>query len=410
MPAFEYTALESNGKQKKGIMDADSAKQLRQLLRDGGLIPLDVQQVEKSADQASNKQAQKLRPQGGTLKPAELALITRQLSTLVQSGSPIEEALATTVKQTDKRSVKRVMSGVRTRVMEGHSLAVGFSAFPKVFPRLYQATVAAGEKSGHLDAVLNRLADYTENRQVMQSKVQTAMFYPFVLTLLAILIVVGLLVYVVPKVIEVFDSVGEQLPLMTRILIAISDFVQQNGLFMLGGLIVGLFVMQKLLQIPVWRYRYDQFLLKLPLVGRLNRGFNTARFARTLSILANSGVPILEALTIAAQVIENRPMQKAVEEAAVKVREGSSIYKALEQSNYFPPMTVYLIASGEGSGNLDEMLERAAIQQERETDTLLATTLALFEPVLILVMGGVVLMIVLAILLPIMDLNQLVGQ
>ncbi|HHC74872.1 MAG TPA: type II secretion system protein GspF, partial [Thiothrix sp.] len=297
MPAFEYTALESNGKQKKGIMDADSAKQLRQLLRDGGMIPLDVQQVEKSADQSSDKHSKKLRSQGGTLKPAELALITRQLSTLTQSGSPIEEALATTVKQTDKRSVKRIMSGVRTRVMEGHSLAVGFSAFPKVFPRLYQATVAAGEKSGHLDAVLNRLADYTENRQVMQSKVQTAMFYPLVLTLLAILIVVGLLVYVVPKVIEVFDSVGEQLPLMTRILIAVSDFVQQNGLFMLGGLIASLFVMQKLLQIPRWRYRYDQFLLKLPLVGRLNRGFNTARFARTLSILANSGVPILEALT-----------------------------------------------------------------------------------------------------------------
>lgn len=410
MPAFEYTALESNGKQKKGMMDADSAKQLRQLLRDGGMIPLDVQQVEQGSAKSSDKQAKKLRPQGGTLKPAELALITRQLATLVQSGSPIEEALATTVKQTDKRSVKRVMSGVRTRVMEGHSLAVGFSAFPKVFPRLYQATVAAGEKSGHLDVVLNRLADYTENRQVMQSKVKTAMFYPLILTVMAILIVVGLLVYVVPKVIEVFDSVGEQLPIMTQILIEISDFVQQHGLLMLGGMIVGIFFLQRLLQIPAWRYRYDQFLLKLPLVGRLNRGFNTARFARTLSILANSGVPILEALTIAAQVVENRPMQKAVEEAAIKVREGSSIYKALEQSGYFPPMTVYLIASGEGSGNLDEMLERAAIQQERETDTLLSTMLALFEPILILVMGGVVLMIVLSILLPIMDLNQLVGQ
>jgi len=410
MPAFEYTALESNGKQKKGMMEADSAKQLRQLLRDGGMIPLDVQQVEQGAEKSSDKQTKKLRPQGGTLKPAELALITRQLSTLVQSGSPIEEALATTVKQTDKRSVKRVMSGVRTRVMEGHSLAVGFSAFPKVFPRLYQATVAAGEKSGHLDVVLNRLADYTENRQVMQSKVKTAMFYPLILTVMAILIVVGLLVYVVPKVIEVFDSVGEQLPIMTQILIAISNFVQQHGILMLGGIIVGIFFLQRLLQIPAWRYRYDQLLLKLPLVGRLNRGFNTARFARTLSILANSGVPILEALTISAQVVENRPMQKAVEESAAKVREGSSIYKALEQSGYFPPMTVYLIASGEGSGNLDEMLERAAIQQERETDTLLSTTLALFEPILILVMGGVVLMIVLSILLPIMDLNQLVGQ
>lgn len=407
MPAFEYVALESNGKQKKGIMDADSARQLRQLLRDGGMIPLEINQVEKSS---KTEKGQKVRKSGTSLKPAELALITRQLSTLVQSGSPVEEALSTTVKQTDKRSIKHVMSGVRTRVMEGHSLAVGFSAFPKVFPRLYQATVAAGEKSGHLDVVLNRLADYTENRQVMQSKVTTALFYPAILTIMAVLIVVGLLTYVIPKVTSVFDSVGETLPLMTRILISISDFMRDNGLVLVGGLVIGIFVIQKILQIPAWKYKYHQLLLKLPLIGKLNQGFNTARFARTLSILANSGVPILEALTISAQVVENLPMKRAIEEAAVKVREGSSIYKALEQSGYFPPMTVYLIASGEGSGNLDEMLERAAVQQERETDTLLTTLLALFEPILILVMGGVVLMIVLSILLPIMDLNQMVGR
>ena len=402
MPAFEYIALDANGKQEKGILEADTARQLRQLLRDSGLMLLEVHEVAGSQEKSGKTK------QSGRLKPAELSLITRQLATLVQSGSPLEEALGTTAKQTDKKNIKRVMSAVRSKVMEGHSLANGLALFPKVFPDIYRATVAAGEQSGHLDKVLERLADYTENRQIMQQKVSNAMMYPLILTVMSIAILVGLLSYVVPKVVTVFDNMDQELPMLTQVLIRTSDFLLDYGLFLAIG-IAGIIVLIKmLLERPHWKYRYHQLLLKTPLVGRLNQGFNTARFARTLSILSNSGVEILEAMSISAQVIESCPMRKAVKDAVIKVREGSTIHKALEQSGYFPPMTVYLIASGEGSGQLDEMLERAAIQQERETDSMLSTVLGLFEPLLILFMGGMVLIIVLAILLPILEMNQLV--
>ena len=404
MPAFEYIALDADGKQKKGILEADTARQLRQLLRDSGMMLLEVNEVVANSNKGKNSNAKLT----GRLKAAELSLVTRQLATLVQSGSPLEEALGTTAKQTDRKNVKRIMSAVRSKVMEGHSLANGLALFPKVFPDIYRATVAAGEQSGHLDKVLERLADYTENRQIMQQKVTNAMMYPLILTVLSIAILAGLLGYVVPKVVTVFDNMDQELPLLTRVLIDSSDFIRANGLFMLLGIFIIIFFIKKLLAIPEWRYRYHQMLLKTPLIGKLNQGFNTARFARTLSILSNSGVSILEAMSISAQVIENRPMRKAVKDAVVKVREGSSIHKSLEQSGYFPPMTVYLIASGEGSGKLDEMLERAAIQQERETDSMLSTVLGLFEPLLILFMGGMVLIIVLAILLPILEMNQLV--
>lgn len=403
MPAFEYIALDANGKQEKGILEADTARQLRQLLRDSGMMLLEVNEVAGSKDDKAGKVKF-----SGRLKPAELSLVTRQLATLVQSGSPLEEALGTTAKQTDRKNIKRVMSAVRSKVMEGHSLANGLALFPKVFPEIYRATVAAGEQSGHLDAVLERLADYTENRQIMQQKVTNAMMYPLILTVLSIAILAGLLGYVVPKVVTVFDNLDQELPLLTRVLIDSSDFIRDYGLLLALAILVVIVLLKKLLAIPHWRYRYHQMLLKIPLIGKLNQGFNTARFARTLSILSNSGVSILEAMSISAQVIENRPMRKAVQNAVVKVREGSSIHKALEQSGYFPPMTVYLIASGEGSGKLDEMLERAAIQQERETDSMLNTVLGLFEPLLILFMGGMVLIIVLAILLPILEMNQLV--
>jgi general secretion pathway protein F len=404
MPAFEYIALDAEGKQKKGILEADTARQLRQLLRDSGMMLLEVNEVVANSNKGKNGNTKLT----GRLKAAELSLVTRQLATLVQSGSPLEEALGTTAKQTDRKNVKRVMSAVRSKVMEGHSLANGLALFPKVFPDIYRAPVAAGAQSGHLDKVLERLADYTENRQIMQQKVTNAMMYPLILTVLSIAILAGLLGYVVPKVVTVFDNMDQELPLLTRVLIDSSDFIRANGLFMLLGIFIIIVLIKKLLAIPEWRYRYHQMLLKIPLIGKLNQGFNTARFARTLSILSNSGVSILEAMGISAQVIENRPMRKAVKDAVVKVREGSSIHKSLEQSGYFPPMTVYLIASGEGSGKLDEMLERAAIQQERETDSLLSTVLGLFEPLLILFMGGMVLIIVLAILLPILEMNQLV--
>ncbi|MEH6456325.1 MAG: type II secretion system inner membrane protein GspF [Cocleimonas sp.] len=404
MPAYEYMALDAKGKEEKGILEADNVRQVRQLLRDSHLTPLEVNQVEKS-ENSDNPKKQKT----GRVKAGDLALLTRQLATLVQSGSPLEEALATTAKQTEKRNVKHILSAVRSRVVEGHTLADGFKMFPSVFPDMFRATVAAGEQSGHLDAVLERMADYTESRQETQQRISNAMFYPVVLTVLSIGIVVGLLVFIVPKIINVFDNVGQELPAMTQVLISISDFFREYGIFVGIALVLAFFIFKQMIKIPKWRFKYDRLLLRLPLVGRMVRGLNTARFARTLSILASSGVPILDAMSISAQVVQNMPMRKAVEDAAVKVREGMAINRALEQSSYFPPMTVHLIASGESSGRLDDMLERAAIQQERETDGMMTKMLGIFEPVLILVMGSVVLLIVLSILLPILNLNQLVG-
>ena len=404
MPAFEYTALNTKVKEEKGILDADNARQVRQLLRDSSLTPLQVSRIEKSED---NDKKLKTR-RAGRVKAADLALLTRQLATLVQSGSPLEEALSTTAKQTEKRNIRHILSTVRTRVMEGYSLADGLKTYPSVFPDMYRATIAAGEQSGHLDAVLDRMADYTESRQETQQRISTAMFYPVILTVLSIAIVAGLLGFIVPKIIDVFDNMGQELPVMTQILIKVSDFVRDYGLFITAFLILAFFFFRQLIKIPKWRYRYHNFLLKIPVIKKMVRGLNTARFARTLSILASSGVPILDAMSISAQVVQNLPMRKAVENAAVKVREGMAINRALEQAGYFPPMTVYLIASGESSGKLDEMLERAAVQQERETDAMLTNMLGIFEPMLILVMGGVVLLIVLSILLPILNLNQLV--
>ncbi len=402
MPAFEYIALDAKGQEEKGMLEADNAKQIRQILRDGNLTPLEVNQIEKSEN--SNKIKAR---RAGKVKASELALLTRQLATLVQSGSPLEEALAMTAKQTEKRNVKHILSAVRSRVVEGFSFADGLKTYPSVFPDMYRATVAAGEQSGHLDVVLERMADYTESRQETQQRISTAMFYPVILTLLSIAIVAGLLAFIVPKIVDVFDNVGQTLPVMTQVLISISDFVRSYGLYITVFLVILYILFKQMIKIPKWKYRYHSFLLKIPLVKKMIRGLNTARFARTLSILASSGVPILDAMSISAKVVQNIPMRQAVTDAAIKVREGMTINRALEQSGYFPPMTVYLIASGESSGRLDEMLERAAVQQERETDAMLTNMLGIFEPALILIMGSVVLLIVLSILLPILNLNQL---
>ncbi len=404
MPAFEYSALNTKGQEETGILDADNAKQVRQLLRDSHLTPLDVNQVEKS-EKSGGKAAVK---RAGRVKAADLALLTRQLATLVQSGSPLEEALATTAKQTEKRNIRHILSAVRSKVVEGYTLADGLKTYPSVFPDMYRATVAAGEQSGHLDAVLDRMADYTESRQETQQRISTAMFYPVILTILSIAIVAGLLGFIVPKIVDVFENMGQELPVMTQVLIKVSEFVRAYGLYIAVALVIAFIIFKQVIKIPKWKYRYHNFLLKVPLIKKMVRGLNTARFARTLSILASSGVPILDAMSISAQVVQNLPMRKAVEDAAVKVREGMAINRALDQSGYFPPMTVYLIASGESSGKLDEMLERAAMQQERETDAMLTNMLGIFEPMLILIMGGVVLLIVLSILLPILNLNQLV--
>ncbi|MBT8130906.1 MAG: type II secretion system inner membrane protein GspF [Gammaproteobacteria bacterium] len=404
MGAFEYVAVDPSGREKKGLLEGDTARQVRQTLRERELLPLKVTEVA-----ASEKRAGKSFQFRRSISPLELALVTRQLATLVKSGMPLDEALQAVSEQSERPRLQSVMLGVRARVIEGHPLEAGLADFPQAFPEIYRATVAAGEQSGHLDGVLERLADYTESRQMLRQKVSQAMIYPIIVTTLAIVIVTGLLTYVVPKIVTVFADVEQQLPLPTIILIGLSDFLRNNGLWLLALLVMGVFASRWLLSKPGPKRRYDRTLLRLPLLGRLTRGLNTARFTSTLSILAGAGVPVLEALRIAGGVVTNIPMREAVAQTALRVREGAPIGKSLGTSKLFPPMTIHLISSGEVSGELEEMLERSAKNQEREMDSLIATTLSLLEPAMILLMGGVVLAIVLSILLPIFELNQAVS-
>lgn len=405
MPAFEYRALNAAGKEEKGIIEADTARQARQMLRNNALTPLEVNEAIQKQKKSESGRG---RIFGGNMGAADLALMTRQLATLVGAGSPLEESLNMIVRQTERAGPRRIVSAIRSRVMEGHTLASSMGQFPSSFPALYRATVGAGEQSGHLAEVLSRLADYTESRQLNQQQVSTAFVYPALLSVVAVGIVVALLKFVVPNVISVFSTFKGELPMMTRVLISSSKFLENHGIALLIGTVLSVFGIRYLLSFQTWKTRWHKLTLKIPLVGRLVRGINTEHFSRTLSILASSGVPILDALRIAGGVINNIPMRQAVDEAAVKVREGMSINKALQQTNYFPPMLTYLIASGESSGQLDAMLERAAIQQERENQAKIAKMVTLVEPVMMLVMGGVVMGIVLAIMVPIFNMSQLV--
>ena len=406
MGAFEYAALDTTGKERKGVIEGDSPRAIRQQLREQGLIPLKVDEVSQKEAASSSKKFSFTLRRG--ISPTDLALLTRQLATLSRAGLPLDEATSTVARQSEKPRLKSLMLGVRARVMEGHSLAEGLGKFPHVFPELYRATVSAGEQAGHLDNVLERLADYTEARQLLTQRIQLAMFYPAILTIMSILVVAALLGYVVPQVVTVFEDMGQTLPLMTRILIGISDFLRDYFAIMFVGIIglvgIAVYVLRK----PGPKHQFHNFILKVPAIGRFIRGVNTARFSRTLSILAASGVPVLEALRISGQVISNLPMRDAVLQAAHKVREGAPLARSLEQSGYFPPMMVNLIASGEVSGNLEDMLERAATNQEREQETQISFMMGMLEPVLIIVMGMVVLFIVLATLLPIFNMNQLI--
>ncbi|MDH3645425.1 MAG: type II secretion system inner membrane protein GspF [Gammaproteobacteria bacterium] len=405
MGAFEYVAVDTGGREQKGLIEGDTARHVRQMLRERELLPLNVTEV--AAREKRFRGSFSLRRR--SISPLELALLTRQLATLVKSGMPLDEALQAVSEQSERPRLQSVMLGVRARVIEGHPLETGLADFPQAFPEIYRATVAAGEQSGHLDGVLERLADYTESRQLLRQKVSQAMIYPAIVTTLAAIIVSGLLTYVVPKIVTVFADVEQELPLPTRILIGLSDFLRENGLWLIGLLVLAFIGIRYLLRRPGPRRKYDVALLRMPLLGRLTRGLNTARFTSTLSILAGSGVPVLEALRIAGGVVTNIPMREAVHHTAVRVREGAPIGKSLGISKLFPPMTIHLISSGEVSGQLEEMLERSAKNQEREMDSLIATTLSLLEPAMILLMGAVVLAIVLSILMPIFELNQAVG-
>lgn len=407
MPAFEYIALDADGRQKKGVLEADTARQIRSQLRDQALTPLEVNEVAQATSKtaASGKSTKKVR-----INTAEMALITRQLATLIRAALPVEEALKAVSDQCEKPAHKSMMLAVRARVVEGHSMADGLALFPNVFDALYRAMVAAGEKSGHLDEVLERLADYTEKRHYLRQKVQLALVYPAILVTVAIAVVTALLVYVVPKVVEQFDQAGKELPLLTRIMINLSEFLQHWWWLLLAAIVIFAFTAIRLLRQPAFRLRFDRKILRWPLIGRLTRGVNTARFARTLSILSSSAVPLLEGLRIAGEVVNNAYLKDVIKEASTRVREGSSLRSAISRSDAFPPMLVHMIGSGESSGELDSMLEKAAENHEREFEAMVGVTLGLLEPLLILSMGVVVLCIVLAILLPIFQMNQLIGR
>ena len=405
MGAFEYTAVDNSGRERKGVLEGDTARQVRQLLRDQSLLPVTVAEV--ATEERRQRKTRYTFRRG--LSASDLSLITRQLATLVHSGLPLDEALQAVSEQTEKPRVKSILLGVRAKVLEGHALADGLRDFPAVFPELYIATVAAGEQSGHLDTVLERLSDYTESREQLRSKTLTAMLYPVLLFVVCTAIVFLLLAFVVPKIVKQFENSKAALPILTQGLIAISDFARNWGWLVILLTGFGFWLFSRWLRDPAARRRYHAVLLRLPLIGRVVRGNNTARFARTLSTLTSSAVPVLEALRISGEVVTNLPMREAVQEAAARVREGASIARSLGASRMFPPMMIHLIASGETSGDLESMLDRAATNQEREMDSILSTVVGLLGPLMILVMGGFVLLIVLAMLLPIFQLNELIA-
>ncbi|WP_104098365.1 GspF family T2SS innner membrane protein variant XcpS [Stutzerimonas kunmingensis] len=404
MAAFEYLALDPRGREQKGLIEADSPRQARQLLREKQWAPLEVKQAKSKEDVSRGGLSF-----GRGLSARDLALVTRQLATLVQAALPIEEALRAAAAQSTSAKIKSMLLAVRARVMEGHSLAAALREYPSAFPELYRATVAAGEHAGHLGLVLDQLADYTDQRQQSRQKIQLALLYPVILMVASLAIVVLLLGYVVPDVVKVFVNTGQELPALTRGLIATSDVVKNWGWLIVLGLIAAFLAMRAALRDPAVRLRWHAFILRIPLIGRLSRATNTARFASTLAILTKSGVPLVEALSIAAAVIANLRIRERVVEAAQKVREGSSLTRALDATGEFPPMMLHMIASGEKSGELDQMLARTARNQENDLAAQVSLLVGLFEPFMLVFMGAVVLAIVLAILMPILSLNQLVG-
>ncbi len=405
MPAYEYVALDPGGRQKKGVLEADSLRQIRQTLRDQGLVPLSV---EAASERHRTTQGNRWRWRRG-ISALDLALLTRQMSTLLAASLPIEEALRAVAQQTEKRHVSAMVMAIRSRVLEGHSLASGLAEFPSAFSDLYRATVTAGEQSGHLDAVLENLAGYTERRYDSSRNVEMAMYYPVILMLLALGIVGALLVYVVPDIVKVFESSEQELPWLTAALIGLSEFVRGYGWLLLLGIAGAAVLIRWLAQQPDIRLEWDRRKFSVPLVRRITRTNNSSRYASTLSILTLSGVPLVEAMRIAADVVSNRWLKRGLADATRRVSEGTSLRVALESVGQFPPMMLHMVASGEASGELDQMLAKVAEYQQQELERLVTTIVRMFEPAMLLVMGGVVMMIVLAILLPILSMNDLVS-
>ena len=399
MPTFDYRAQDANGRNCRGQQEADNARHARQLLRERGLRPSQLSEV-------TTYRAARSR---GRLGVTDLALVTRQLSTLIHAGLPLEEALGAVTAQSAKRHVSSVLLAVRNRVTEGHALATALSAFPKAFPELFRATVAAGERSGHLGHVLEQLADYTEARHASRQKIQLALVYPLILLIASFAIVGFLLGYVVPDVVKIFVNSGQPLPVLTQAMIALSTALRDYGWLLLLLVLAALGAARWALLQPALKLRWHALLLNVPMVGGVLRAMEAARFASTLSILGKSAVPLVDALEISATVIANLAIRHRMLDVARTVREGATLARGLERSGDIPPMMLHLIASGERAGELDSMLARAAEQQEKTLAARIALVVSLFEPIMLVLMGGVVLLIVMAILLPILSLNQLVN-
>lgn len=398
MPAFEYIALDSDGRERSGVIEGENPRHARTRLRDQGLTPVDIRAVGAHG------------PAGGPrLRARDLALLTRQLATLIEAATPLDEALQTVADQTQRPAARQVLLGIRADVLEGASLADAVSAFPAAFPAYYRASIAAGEESGQLAGVFGRLADDLEARLDRRSQTILALIYPCLLAAVALGVLLALMTWVVPQVVRVFDTLGRELPLLTRLVMGISDFLRQWGLLVLLLAVAGGAALGWLLRRPRPMERWHALQLRLPLIGRLVRGSEIARFARTAGILMNSGVPVVDTLQAARQSLHNRVLRRSVSVAAERVREGGSVHRALEDTGAFPPLALSLIASGERGGRLGEMLDRAARAQEREVTTLSAAVLGVLEPVLIILVGAMVLVIVLAILLPVFELNRLLG-
>lgn len=405
MATFDYCAIDPQGKQKTGILEADSERQVRQQLRQLNLVPLSV------TPSSNRDKAAKYRTRLG---PTNLAIITRQLAVLLRSGMTLSEALNGIAKQAGTKSTNpnaagRVITIVRSSVQEGSTLSDSLQQFPKSFDQLYCATVKAGENTGHLDTVLEQLADHTESQREFRQKTTAALIYPILLVVMSIAIVSGLMIYIVPDVIKVFVDSGQRLPLLTRGLLASSDFLQQWGWLIAaigGGSLVT--VVMAMRQTAI-KQKVHKLYLRLPIVRIFSRGLNAQRYMQTLGILSQSGVPLHQGMEIAQQVITNTHLSVLLSKVANRVKEGESLSNALDQMGYFPPLMIYMLASGEASGELDQMLIKSAQQQQQDIKAIVATAVSLFEPLMLLFMGGIVLIIVLAILLPILNMSQLIG-
>lgn len=400
MAAIRYQALDATGRTVSGVLQAETARQGRARLRAQGLLPLTLDIDNNAASRDTRWQRR--------LSHASLCLLTRQLATLLEAGLTLEQALSALIEAAVSPAVREVLSGVQSALKTGHTLAAAMALHGASFPPFYCALVQGGEQSGSLPTILEHLADYLERQAALKQKTALALLYPLVVAVVAFGIVAGLLAYVVPQVVQVFEQSRQSLPLLTRALIGLSDVLRLGWPYLgAAGLVLWLLAGAALKRDAVQR-RCDAVLLQLPLAGPLLRGINTARFASTLAILTGGGVPLLNALEAAARAITNQVMREAVETAADSVREGGSLSRALSLTGVFPPMLAHLVASGEASGRLQEMLERAARLENDDLERRLRVMVTLIEPLMILLMGAVVMMIVLAILLPIIDINQLV--